>query len=63
MSMLKFFKPLEKPLVAPSTNKALLDPEGLLTNVLLPSAINMVNNEVLKVYVPKTDPSPIESIS
>ena len=31
MSVLKFFKLLENPLVAPSTNKVLLDPKGLLT--------------------------------
>ena len=43
MSILKFFKPLEKPLVTPSTNKALLDPKGLLTKV-------MVNDEVSKEY-------------
>ena len=44
MSMLKFFKPLEKLLVTPSrTNKALLDPKGLLTKV-------MVNDEVSKEY-------------
>ena len=50
MSILKFFKPLEKPLVTPSTNKTLLDPKGLLTKVLLSSAINIVNDEVSKVY-------------
>ena len=53
MSILKFFKPLEKPLVTPpdeSTNKVLLDPKGLLTKVLSSSAIEMVTNEVSKVY-------------
>ena len=69
MSILKFFKPLEKPLVTPSdelTNKVLLDPKGPLTKVLLSSAIKMVNDEVLKVYQ-KTSfslgSSPVESIS
>ena len=61
MSILKCFKPLKKPLVTPSTNKALLGPKGLLTKVFSSSAINMVNDEVSKVY--KTGPSPIGSIS
>ena len=42
MSILKFFKPLEKPLVTPSTNKALPDSKRLLTKVI-------VNDEVLKM--------------
>ena len=46
MSILKFFKPL----VTPSTNKALLGLKGLLTKVLLSSTITMVNDEVSKVY-------------
>ena len=49
MSVLKFLKPFEKPLVTPSTNTALLDPKGLLTKVLSSSAITMVNDEVSKV--------------
>ena len=52
MSILKFFKLLEKPLVTPSdesTNKVLLDPKGLLTKVLSSSAIKMVKDDVSKV--------------
>ena len=51
--ILKFFKPLEKPLATPSdesTNRVLLDPKGPLTKVLSSSAIKMVNDEVTKVY-------------
>ena len=65
MSMLKFFKPLEKPLATPSdesTNKVFLDPKGPLRKVLLSSAIKMVNDEVSKVYN-KTASSEVESIS
>ena len=59
MSILKFFKPVKKPLVIPSdesTNRLLLDPKGQLTKVLSSSAIRvqilvkMVNDEVTKVY-------------
>ena len=49
-----------------STNKVLLDPKGLLTQVLLLSAIKMVNDEVSKVYqktASSSSSSPVESIS
>ena len=65
IGILKFFKPLEKPLATPSdesTNRVLLDPKGLLTKVLSSSAIKMVNDEVTKVYE-KMDSSAVESIS
>ena len=64
MNILKFFKPLEKPLVTPSdesTNEVLLDPKGPLTKILSSSAIKMVNDEVSKVHQ-KTGSSPGESI-
>ena len=65
MSILEFFKPLKKPLVTPSTNKALLDSKGLLTKVLSSPAINMVNlvvnDEVRRCT--KTGSLPIESVS
>ena len=50
--ILKFFKPLEKPLATSdeSTNRVLLDPKGPLTKVLSSSTIKMVNDEVTKVY-------------
>ena len=49
-----------------STNKVLLDPKGLLTQVLSLSAIKMVNDEVSKVYqktASSSSSSPVEWIS
>ena len=49
-----------------STNKVLLDPKGLLTQVLSLSAIKMVNDEVSKVYqktASSSSFSAVESIS
>ena len=46
MSILKFFKPLEKTPSDESTNKVLLDPKGPLFKALSSSAIEMVNDEV-----------------
>ena len=63
--ILKFFKPLEKPLATPSdesTNRVLLDPKGPLTKVLSSSAIKMVIDEVTKVYE-KMGSLVVESIS
>ena len=49
--------------MAASTNKVLLDPQRLLTKILSPSSINMVNDEASFEGVPKTGSSPIELIS
>ena len=62
MSILKFFKPLEKTPSDESTNKVLLDPKGPLSKVLSSSAIKMVNDEVSKVQE-KPGSSAVESIS
>ena len=62
MSILKFFKPLEKVPSDESTNKVLLDPKGPLSKVLSSSAIKMVNDEVSKVQE-KPGSSAVESIS
>ena len=50
------------------TNKVLLDPKGLLTQVLSLSAIKMANDEVSKVYQKtassvSSSSSPVESVS
>ena len=49
MSIMKFFKLLEKTPSDESTNKVLLDPKGPLSKVLSSSTIKIVNDEVSKV--------------
>ena len=56
MSILKYFKPLEK-----TTNQVLLDPKGPLSKFHSTSAIKMVKDKVSKVQ--ETSSSAVKSIA